>query len=201
MNAFAKLATFLSVPLGLINMLGGIVAGIWLAILGEWGIIGYGIAALFVSGIGLGIAMMPGLLFAAPAAVLHKKGNKIGFYILGFLSALYTIAVLTVWCIAVLFFFSKQANVDSVIPTLIWSYGVATGPIVWMAQKEMQGGNEYSMISTFFAQVAYLLVIIVILLFRVSLLDVTILFGAIMFIGLIIQFRIASQIESEEAYY
>jgi len=201
MNAFAKLATVLSVPLGLINMLGGIVAGIWLAILSEWGIIGYGIAALFVSGIGLGIAMMPGLLFAAPAAALHEKGNKIGFYIFGFLGALYTIAILTVWCIAVLFFFAKQANADSIIPILIWSYGVATGPIAWMAQKEMQGGNEYSMISTFFAQVAYLLVIIAILLFRVSLLDVTILFGVIMFIGLIFQFRIASQIEKEEAYY
>ena len=66
MNAFANLATVLAVPLGLINMLGGIVSGIWLAILGEWGIIGYGIAALFVSGIGLGLAMVPGLLLAAP---------------------------------------------------------------------------------------------------------------------------------------
>ncbi len=201
MNAFAKLATVLAVPLGLINMLGGIVSGIWLAILGEWGIIGYGIAALFVSGIGLGIAMAPGLLLAAPAAALHERGNKFGFYVFGFLSALYTIAVLSVWCIVVLFFFTKQANADSIIPILIWSYGVATGPIAWMAQKEMQGGNEYSMISTFFAQVAYILVIIAILLFRVSLLDVTVIFGIVMFIGLIVQFRIASQIERESAYY
>lgn len=201
MNAFANLATVLAVPLGLINMLGGIVSGIWLAILGEWGIIGYGIAALFVSGIGLGLAMVPGLLLAAPAAALLEKGNKFGFYFFGFLSALYTIAVLTVWCIAVLFFFTKQANADSIIPILIWSYGVATGPIAWMAQNEMQGGNEYSMISTFFAQAAYILVIIAILFFRVSLLDVTVLFGVVMFIGLIIQFRIASQIERESAYY
>jgi hypothetical protein len=37
METFTKLAAALSVPLGLLNMLGGIVAGIWLAILGEWG--------------------------------------------------------------------------------------------------------------------------------------------------------------------
>ncbi len=80
MNAFAKLATVLSAPLGIINMFGGIVAGIWLAILGEWGLIGYGIAALFISGIGLGIAMMPGMLFLAPAAALREEGNKAGFY-------------------------------------------------------------------------------------------------------------------------
>ena len=201
MNAFAKLATVLSAPLGIINMFGGIVAGIWLAILGEWGLIGYGIAALFISGIGLGIAMMPGMLFLAPAAALREEGNKAGFYFFGFLGALYTIAVLTVWCVAVLYFFVKQANADSIIPVLLWSYGVATGSIAWMAQKEMQGGNEYSMISTFFAQAAYILVILAILLFRVSLLDVTVLFGAVMFVGLIIQFRIASQFEREEAYY
>ena len=201
MNTFSKLATVLTVPLGLINIFGAIVSDIWLAILGEWGIIGYGIAALFVSGIGLGIAMMPGLLLAAPAAALQEKGKMFGFYMFGFLSALYTIAILTVWCIAILLFFTKQANADSIIPILIWSYGVATAPIAWMAQKEMQGGNEFSMISTFFAQVAYILVIIAILLFRVSLLDVTILFGVVMFFGLLIQFRIASQIERESEYY
>ena len=124
-----------------------------------------------------------------------------GFYMFGFLSALYTIAILTVWCIAILIFFTKQANADAMIPMLIWSYGVATAPIAWVAQKELQGGNEFSMISTFFAQVAYILVIIAILLFRVSLLDVTILFGIVMFFGLLIQFRIASQIERESEYY
>lgn len=49
MEAFAKFAAAVAIPLGLLNMLGGIVAGIWLAILGRWGIIGYGIAALLVS--------------------------------------------------------------------------------------------------------------------------------------------------------
>lgn len=201
MNAFAKLASVLSVPLWFINIFGGVVSGIWLAILGEWGIIGYGIVALFISGIGISIALMPGMLFAAPAAILHEKGHKIGFYFFGFLSALYTILVLTVWCILVLYFFVKQANVDSIIPILLWSYGVAIGPIAWMAQKEMQGGNEYSMISTFFVQVAYLMAIIAILFFKVTLIDVIIMFGLIMFIELIIRFKIASQDEKEGKFY
>lgn len=200
MNAFTKIVAVLSIPLGIINTFGGIVAGIWLAILGEWGIIGYGIAAMFVSGIGLGLAMAPGLLLTAPAASLYERGNKIGSYFFGFLSALYTIAVLTVWCIAVLYFFVKQANADSIVPVLIWSYGVATGPIGWLAQKEMQSGNEYSMISTFFAQVAYLLVIIAVYFFRSSLLDVIIVFGIVMAVGLIVQIGIATQVEREQGY-
>jgi hypothetical protein len=197
MEGFAKFAAAVAVPLGLLNILGGIVAGIWLAILGRWGIIGYGLLALVVSGYGLGLAMMPGLLFAVPAAALHEKGHKPVSYFFSFLSALYTMAVLAIWCMAVLFFFVRQADSSSIIPILIWSYGVATGPIAWMAQKEMQGGGgEYSMISTMFAQVAYVLVVLAVLLFRVSLVDVTILFGAVMVIGLIVQFRIASQMEA-----
>ena len=201
METFTKFAAALSIPLALLNMLGGIVAGIWLAILGKWGIIGYGIAALFVSGFGLGIAMMPGLLFAAPAAALHEKGNKLGFRFFCFLGALYTVAVLTAWCIAVLYFFARQADSGSIIPILLWSYGVATGPIAWMAQKEAQGGGgEEAMISTFFAQVAYVIVVLAVLFFRVSLVDVTILFGVIMVVGLIFQFRIALQLERLSSY-
>lgn len=196
MEALTKLAVVLSVPLGLLNLFGGVVAGIWLAILGKWGIIGYGVAALFVSGIGLGFAMIPGLLFAAPAVVLHEKGHKLGFYFFSFLGSLYTVVVLTAWCIAVLYFFGRQADPDSIIPVLLWSYGVATGPIAWMAQKETQGGGgEGAMMSTFFSQFAYVLVILAILLFGVSLLDVIVLFGVIMSVGLVFQFRMALQLE------
>ena len=46
MNAFEKLLSALVVPVGVINSFGGIVAGIWLAILGDWGSIGSGIIIL-----------------------------------------------------------------------------------------------------------------------------------------------------------
>lgn len=201
METFSRLATALAVPLGLLNLLGGIVAGIWLAVLGKWGIIGYGIGALFVSGFGLGIAMMPGLLFAAPAGVFYEKENKLGFYFFGFLGALYTVAVLTGWCIAVLYFFVSRADSTSIIPVLLWSYGVATGPIAWLAQKEAQGGGGHgAMISTFFAQVAYVMVILAVLFLRVSLVDVIVLFAVIMAIGLVFQFRVASQLERLGTY-
>ena len=195
MNFFTKLATLFSIPLMIINLLGGIVSFIWLAVLGEWSIIGYGIAGLVFSTFGIGLAMMPALLLIMPAAALYEKGSKFGFYIFSFLGTLYTITVLCIWCLGVLFFFAKLADSSSFIPVLLWSYGIATGPIASMAQKEQ---NDYAFISTFFAQIAYILVLIIILFSRVSLLDVSIIFGVIMFIGLIIQFTIASQIERAE---
>lgn len=201
MESFARALSVLAIPLGIINMFGGIVSGIWLAILGEWGLIGYGILALIVSGMVIGLAMMPGMIFAAPAAVMLEKGNKFGGYFFGFLSSLYTIGVLVAWCVLVLIYYTKQANHDSIIPVLIWSYGIATGPITWLAQKDLQGGNEYAMVSTFFIQVAYLLTILGILFIGMSLLNVLVLFGVIMAIGLIVQFSMAYLTEQSQSYY
>ncbi len=201
MEAFARLLSVLAVPLGILNMFGGIVSGIWLAILGEWGLIGYGILALLISGMGIGLAMAPGLIFAGPAAVMLEKGNKIGGYFFGLLSTIYTVGVLTAWCILVLIYYTKHADADSIIPVLIWSYGIATGPIVWLAQKDLQSGNEYAMITTFFIEVAYILTILAILLVGVSLLNVLVLFGVVMSIGLIVQFSVAYLAEKSQAYY
>ena len=94
-----------------------------------------------------------------------------------------------------LFFFTKLADSSSFIPVLLWSYGVATAPIASMAQKEQ---NEYAFISTFFAQISYIAVMLIVIFSRTSLLDVSIVFGIIMSVGLIIQFAIANQIEKEE---
>ncbi len=197
MNAFTKLANTLALPLGIILMVGIVGALVWLAILGEWGLIGYGIAALIFSSLCLGIAMMPGLLLAAPAAALEEAGNKFWSYVLGFLSILYTSAVLTVWCMALLYFFATQANTESIIPALIWSFGVATIPLVQLAENDFQSGNESTYITTLVAQMAYVLAIISVLFFRMSFLEVTVLFGVVMFVGYLIQFIIASRTEKE----
>lgn len=201
MEAFARLLSVLAVPLGILNIFGGIISGIWLAILGEWGLIGYGILALLGSGMGLGLAMAPALIFAAPTAAMLEKGNKVGVYFFVLLSTIYTVGILTAWCILVLVYYIKHADADSIIPVLIWSYGIATGPIVWLAQKDLQSGNEYAMVTTIFIEVAYILTILAILLVGVSLLNVLALFGVVMSIGLIVQFSVAYLAEKSRSYY
>ncbi len=201
MKAFARLLSVLAVPLAIINMFGGIVSGIWLAILGEWSLIGYGLLALMVSGIAISLAIAPSLLFAVPAAAMFEKGHKIRGAFLGFLGTLYTVGILTAWCILVLVYYTKQANAESIIPVLIWSYGIATGPIVWLATKDLQSGNDYAMLTTFFIEIAYILTILGILFIGVSLLDVIILFGIIMFVGMVVQFSMAYLVEQSNPYY
>ena len=190
-----------SVPLSIINMFGGIVSGVWLAILGEWGLIGYGILAMMVSGLLLGFAMMPGLIFAVPAATMFEKGIKIGGYFFGFLGTVYTLGVLSVWCVFVLVYFMDHATVDSVVPVLVWSYGVATAPIMWLTQKELQSGNEHALVATFFIECAYIFSILAILFIGVSLVDVLIIFAITMTLGMIFQFSLTYLVQKEQQYY
>ncbi len=198
MNDFAKIASSSAVPRALIIGIGGIVAGIWLAILGQWGSIVYGLLMLVGAGFLLWITMMPGMLLEAPATAYSEAGNKPAFYFLVFLRTLYPFAVLTLWCVLVLNFFAMRADSSSIIPMLLWSYGVATSPIAWLSQKDLQPFKEYAMISTFFAQVAYLLVVLVVLFVGASAFAVLVLFGIVMLVGLAIQFRIAFLEEKAE---
>lgn len=178
----------LFLPLIAINMLGGVISGIWLAVIGEWGLIGYGLLALLFAGMLLGLAMMPGMIFAGPALLMLEKGNRLGGYVFGFLSTVYTVGVLSGWCILVLLFFLARLNDDSFIPGLLWSYGIATGPIAWLAHKDSQSGNEYSGETTFFLQIAYLVAICGIVFFDFTLQTVLQVFGGVMVIALLLQF-------------
>lgn len=191
MNILMRIINILAVPIALINLLGGIISGIWLAIIGEWSAIGYGILALFISGFGLAIAFIPSTLLSVPGVYFAEKGHKIPLYIFSFISNLYIIAVLSIWCGAVLFFFAQRAHTNSIIPLMIWSYGVATGPLIWMAQKEQQEGDGIgSLIATFFAQIGYIAMILMVLILRASLREILFTFIIIMLVGLMLQFKV-----------
>ena len=131
------------------------------------------------------------------SAALREMGHNRRACFLSFLGSLYRVAVLTVWCLAVLCFFARRADTGSVIPTLLWSYGIAAGPIAWMDQNEIQGGGgKHSAVVTLFAQVGYIFVLPAILVFGVSLEDAAMLFGAVMVTGLVVLARVASRKET-----
>jgi hypothetical protein len=199
MEGFYKFVVVLGIPFAILNALGGAIAFVWLMVLGEWGIIGLGVLALVVSSFGLSIAMMPGMLFSVPAIALHNKGNRLGFYTLGFLSALYTMFVLTAWCVFAMYLLAHHADSSSLIPALLWSYGVATAPIIWLARKELrESGNEHSALTAIFVQFAYVLAILAVLLFGVSFTGVWVIFGIIMFICLLMEFKSSTRVPMNE---
>lgn len=181
-------------PILLMNTVGGIVSGLWLILLGRWAEVGLGILVLMAGGFLVGFAMLPGFIFSAPIMYFQRKAIKSGMRFFAFLSVAYTMLVITIWCSAIFFAFATRADsAASLIALLLWSYSVAIGPLAFLAQKDT--GNEYSMLSTFFAQAAYLLVIALAIVVGISPLIAFIMIGGVMLCAALVEFRIAGEEE------
>lgn len=202
MKAINGLISALSIPLMILNLLGGIVAGIWLAILGQWGTIGIGILVFFISTSILSFVIAPTILLAAPAAYCAEKGKTVGMVFFGAISNLYILAVVTIWCCGILFLFVRDATASNLIPKLLWSYGLATGPWAYMASKDAQGGEGAgfaSLSATFLAQLAYLTIMILVIFTAITVLSAIEVFAGFMVVALLIQMTLAVLIQRENA--
>lgn len=190
MKALLAFATALGGFFMVLDSLGGIVAGIWLAVLGEWGVIGMGLMLVFVSTFILGIALLPiGVLGAAAYAT---RRFRIGILFFGLLSNLYIATLITAWCVSMLLLFMSRATEQSWIPSLIWSYGAATGPWAYMASREAhRGRGDSSVMAVMFAQVAYLVMVAIGILAGASLVGLAKIFGGIMLLYVALQMFVA----------
>ena len=182
-----------------LNIFVGIISGLWLAILGEWAEVIKGIFLAVVSFFLIPFALMPGFLLAVPAAIAKEHGKKILGIFLAFFNVFYLYALITVWCIWIMWLFISSATESSIIPILIWSYGVALAPWVLHARGDHQlSGN--TIFSTFFAQVSYIIAMIIFFL-GVPLGTIAITFGVIMLVVAILRTAIESGIEIRKSFY
>lgn len=201
MKALGKLFDGMIVVLILLNMLGGIAAGIWLALLGEWDAILRGIAVTILGVFAISLAVLPGLLFAVPAAAFASKRRRAGLYLFALLSMAYTYAVLITWCILVMLYFAARSDDSSAVPTMLLAYCAATVPIAFLAQKDLRAGNEHATVASFFSQVAFVVSVLVAFTLRPGLLAVILAFVTIMFIGLAIHASIAYAMDKGQRTY
>lgn len=179
------------IPLTLLQVIGGIVGGVWLAVLGEWQAIAYGAAALLAPFF-LPLVLSPGFLLAGPAIQLIR-GGRIGAAIpFVFLSQLLVFAAIGAWCIAVFRLFSADARGAAFWPVLIWSYVVALGPWLYLARGDSQSRpGEGSFMAVFFAQVAYVAMAAADVLYGLRFEEQVALFAAVMAAGVLVQTGVA----------
>lgn len=187
MKGFSELAETVSVPLGLLNVLVGMVAGSRLAILGRWDLLGFGLLAILIAGlVAAGFARRPGLLLDVPAVARRRPAHPLWIGCLSVLGSVYRVAVVTGWCLGILGFFAWRGSGNEAA-ALAWSYAIAAGPIVWMDQNEIQGGGgRHAAVITLFAQVAYVLVVLGMVFRHLELGPAAGLFAGIMCIGLLV---------------
>jgi len=143
-----------------LNAVGGIVAGIWLAINGEWTLIGIGIVFLFTAHYILAILLMPSLALATLAIKIGDRSKLISV-VVGFLSQLYTNILLAGSCFVAFSicssFFYGETRLQF-LPYALWSWGMALGPWQYMASQETEESS--SGITLFSASILFLFYII-----------------------------------------
>lgn len=181
------LLKLLRIPLVVLSLFGGIVSGIWLAVLGEWWAILTGIPMSILGHLGIGLAMMPiAIIFVPLAILLTKKGKLISGFLFMALNLTWILFIVSAWCLLVSYFFLSRANAETVWPLLIWSYGVALAPIMYLTVQEQKAGESYpSIITAGFAQLAYITSTTVSLFTPITFLDHAKIFGGVMAIGLL----------------
>ena len=160
---------FFSIPLLFVNTFGGIAALIWLIIIGGYGfLIGAGILSFFFSAFGLALLMLPATGLQVLGFKLIQKDQKILGLILMYLANLILVSVFSAWILYVYYFGLVNVQSESdLLPVMLWCYGVATGPIQWMASKE--GGDSIStQIMTFFISLGCLSMTIMISFFYIN---------------------------------
>jgi hypothetical protein len=140
-------------PIMLLNLLSGIVGGIWLAALGHWSVVFIGLALTIGGTFIVSILLMPSLLIVAPVMSNERlQESRVAMIPLMLFSVGYVYCVMGVWAIAIFWYFAKSVSSAAAIPVILWSYSIATAVWSYMGQKEAQTGNQYSALSAFFNQ-------------------------------------------------
>jgi hypothetical protein len=136
----------------ILNFSSGIIAGIWLLIIGEWQFLLFGIVLGFIMPWVYSIAFLPQLLLLPLFIKFGEKGHKFLFSFFGFILALYNHFLLGLW-VSFVFSIMIQANFN---PILMWLWGYATvmAPIGYMASKEDKDSTG-TVLGAFFCQVSY----------------------------------------------
>lgn len=188
----ALLAIF-QLPILLLNFFGFIGSAVWLLIIGEWRSVVAGIVTSMVAPTLLGLALLPGIALTAPAIYFAKRGLTIGVYIMGLLSSMYTYALISAWCGAITYYYLDHAAPKAFWPLLIWSYGVATAPWSYMAQRDQ---SVPSLLAAFFTQAGFIVVMVAVAL-GVSLNDALQLFALVMIVGVFFHMRFLAEARRE----
>lgn len=158
MKVAGALFAALSIPLLFLNLLGGIVGGIWLALLGEWPIIISGFAILLLGPWVASILLAPGFGLAGLGVMSLERGKGTLGWCFILLAAPWAPLVIIVWEVAIFLYFGNRAAADNSLPIWLWTYGSATGVWTYMANKERQiSSDDGSTAMAFGAQIAFII--------------------------------------------
>jgi hypothetical protein len=186
-------------PILLANLVCAAVSGVWLLIVGEWFLLGIGVLSFAVANFAIGILLLPAIALTGIASSRRSARSGLALLLLG---NTWTIVTIIAWCVGVLIFFATRSEPSHLVPAVLWSYGVATGPWSSLAAREMRApGNEMagfaSGLLAMFAQVAHIAAMVITILGAADFRMVAAIFSAVMLVPWSIQIYLTGATEQE----
>jgi hypothetical protein len=133
------------------------------------------------------------LAYSRCARELNLVANlaRAGWPILAFpLSLLLQLAAnghVTVWCAVICGGFPAESHPGDFWPRLLWSYALASGSLMAATYPGGANGPAIKVVTTFFAQLAFVPMIIAIVFFKPTLLQLIMVFGSVMIVSCLVQ--------------
>jgi MFS family permease len=141
------------------NFFAGIISGIWLAFLGNWSVIFYGLFLSFAMPFAYTLVSLPTMAIMPLLIKAVEKKSKFFTVFLGLINVLYSNGIMVAWIYFVFVEFTKNANGIIAIPFILWGYSTVIAPLAYMAKGEAPD-NTGTSLGIFLAQSGYVLAII-----------------------------------------
>lgn len=135
-EALATIGATIALAVLFLNVFGGLVSGIWLAIMGEWRIIVGGICAGMVMPTAFAIASLPALGLGLLLSLTGNPPPRWAMATIGFLCALWSALIVAAWTLLIFITFMRLAQPGLTIPMLVWSYATIMSPLAYMAKSD-----------------------------------------------------------------
>lgn len=156
------IVALLSLPIMVLNLLGALVGGIWLAVSGEWSLVVFGLTAILFGHFVVSILLAPSMILVVPLSWAASRGHVALMAIMAIPSVLWTYLVLAGWCLGCFFFCLQNGDEGTLVPRLLWAYAIATGPWTYLASQESRADpNTPALTTAFFAQVGCIAMMII----------------------------------------
>jgi hypothetical protein len=134
----------ISLPIGILNAVCGIVGCVWLAILGKWSAIGSYLIIYVVSIFAVRFLLLSELIFTRPAEYLAER-NKAASLVM-FLDAFATLwayIMMAAWCVFSFYSVLNASSAEETLwPHLLSAYSLATVPWIYSTARENHSSGE-----------------------------------------------------------
>lgn len=140
-----------AIPLILLNMFGGLVAGVGLLILGDWSLVLLGIGWMLLAPFAVSIAMLPAMAFMPLANWAMRRESMPMLILAAIPNVLWTYVLIAATSLYV--FSAVASQPDAGFFHWLWAYALVTAPWSFLARKDAESGNDAGATVSFFVQI------------------------------------------------